>query len=660
MQGRILGSHLLERAPVSGLLRNWCDAGILLIATLLLVLGLSIADDYGRIVDEPLHRTYALQTLEVYAGVREPADTVLNLRYYGPAFSLFSLGLASVLQRVIVSWDVDAAWHFANFTSYIAAVVSLYVLGTHFVKKPVALVASLLFASQPLFFGHAFINPKDTPFMSAFLATVAMGYTAARAFSAEQAPTQVEAQRNASSRSAKLSAARQRFHKASIFARVSLLLAIISLIWLGVGFLNGAVARTAERLLSMAHAGTAWRPIVLLFQSLAEDHWKTPLEAYVYKLHLLLPWLSLLLFAVVLLLTLYLIARVFGNGSPIAQLGRNRRWAYLTVAALFLGVTVSIRVGGLFAGILVVLRIIGVRWKRAFLPILYYGLVAATTTYASWPFLWERPISNLMEAARLTIDFPHRGLTLYRGEIYLPGQLPLDYLPRLILIQFTEPVILLGIVGALLVISRSIRGRRIPAGGMVGILLWLAIPMATYFALRPPLYDNFRQLLFITPPVFLLSAEPLEDLWGRIRAVPMRAAIVIAVIGPGVYAIVGLHPDEYVYYNRLVGGAGGAQGYYEMDYWAASTREAIEYLNSIAPEGASVGVWPYEFLAEPFARDDLQIYLVETVRDVTRLQPQYIIVVDRLGYVSTFLLDMPLVHSIGHGGARIAVIRRFE
>ena len=52
----------MERAPVSWFRRNWPEVGVLLFATLLLFLGLSIADDYGRIVDETLHRTYAEQT----------------------------------------------------------------------------------------------------------------------------------------------------------------------------------------------------------------------------------------------------------------------------------------------------------------------------------------------------------------------------------------------------------------------------------------------------------------------------------------------------------------------------------------------------------------------------------------------------------------------
>ena len=38
-----------------------------------------------------------------------------------------------------------------------------------------ALAATLLYATQPLLFGHAFINPKDTPFLGMMLASVYAG-----------------------------------------------------------------------------------------------------------------------------------------------------------------------------------------------------------------------------------------------------------------------------------------------------------------------------------------------------------------------------------------------------------------------------------------------------------------------------------------------------
>jgi hypothetical protein len=39
-----------------------------------------------------------------------------------------------------------------------------------------------------------------------------------------------------------------------------------------------------------------------------------------------------------------------------------------------------------------------------------------------------------------------------------------------------------------------------------------------------------------------------------------------------------LHPDQYVYYNAFVGGVGGAQRKFKLDYWANSYAEAVQGL----------------------------------------------------------------------------------
>ena len=44
--------------------------------------------------------------------------------------------------------------------------------------------------------------------------------------------------------------------------------------------------------------------------------------------------------------------------------------------------------------------------------------------------------------------------------------------------------------------------------------------------------------------------------------------------------LIRLYPYEYVYYNRLAGGVGGAVDRYELEYWGTSYREAVDVLVS--------------------------------------------------------------------------------
>ena len=43
-------------------------------------------------------------------------------------------------------------------------------------KPYAALAAAALFSWQPMLWGHAFINPKDPPFLSFFLASICLGF----------------------------------------------------------------------------------------------------------------------------------------------------------------------------------------------------------------------------------------------------------------------------------------------------------------------------------------------------------------------------------------------------------------------------------------------------------------------------------------------------
>src|SRR5512135_349905 len=59
---------------------------------------------------------------------------------------------------------------------------------------------------------------------------------------------------------------------------------------------------------------------------------------------------------------------------------------------------------------------------------------------------------------------------------------------------------------------------------------------------------------------------------------------------PGIAAGAWLHPYEYVYYNALVGWTGGIERQYENDYWFTSVCEAARYLDTVAGDGARIGV----------------------------------------------------------------------
>ncbi|MFO7585777.1 MAG: hypothetical protein R6W69_13710, partial [Anaerolineales bacterium] len=152
---------------------------ILLLLAALLLAGLFTFGDYGLSWDEPLFYDYAESIQGAYRGWDKFDESVYGRsaadhKFYGPAYLLLSRPLKLTLQA-FGGMDDASAWHLVNFFSFLLGIYFIYRLGTRFLTPNLAAVNAAFFALQPLLWGHAFINPKDIPFMTAFLAAVTFG-----------------------------------------------------------------------------------------------------------------------------------------------------------------------------------------------------------------------------------------------------------------------------------------------------------------------------------------------------------------------------------------------------------------------------------------------------------------------------------------------------
>jgi hypothetical protein len=96
-------------------------------------------------------------------------------------------------------------------------------------------------------------------------------------------------------------------------------------------------------------------------------------------------------------------------------------------------------------------------------------------------------------------------------------------------------------------------------------------------------YDGLRHFLFVIPCLVVFSGAALETFiagvvrYNRVLGLSLTIPLLALLLHQG-YAMVRLHPYQYVYYNALVGGIRGADGLYEKDYWAQSYKEAVSIL----------------------------------------------------------------------------------
>jgi hypothetical protein len=161
------------------------NAPVLLLIIFNLLTGAFIFRDYGLTLDEPLYYQYA-DSLGYAYSPSEWFSGDFNLenafgpsasdhQNRGPAYLLLARIPVRFLQNA-PGMDYPSAWHLVNFISFQIGVYFFFVFSCRWMKNRAAFAATLLFATQPLLWGHAFINPKDPPFLTAFLTSLELGF----------------------------------------------------------------------------------------------------------------------------------------------------------------------------------------------------------------------------------------------------------------------------------------------------------------------------------------------------------------------------------------------------------------------------------------------------------------------------------------------------
>lgn len=226
------------------------------------------------------------------------------------------------------------------------------------------------------------------------------------------------------------------------------------------------------------------------------------------------------------------------------------------------------------------------------LPIAYFLMAIF------WP--WSvQSLSNPFDALLAFSKMQWPGRVLMEGVWLAPSQLPFFYLPLMLLIRLPE-VMLLGLVAAtgltLAWLGKIGAGDR-PAKSLPLILLAtsLLFPIAFYFVFRPNVFHGYRHFLFLISVAAVTAALAWDQVWtSATRRIAHLSRWFISGLSAAVLfqaaTIASLFPDEYIYYNSLVGGVRGAAGSFETDYWGSSLREAtIDLERFLKKEGDGKG-----------------------------------------------------------------------
>jgi hypothetical protein len=514
-----------------------------------ILVGLFIVHDFGMSYDEPDYYLYAQNTVDAYksffALTYTPSFGPHDLPNYGPAFIIFPEIAIRFLKLFFPNLHAENVWHFSYFFLFQLGGVCLYALARRWFERWSAFGVLLLYTSQPLLWGHAFMNPKDIPFMVFFLFTIWSGFRLTDSLSATHIDISLG----------------QKF---------------------GAGRLSFPRFRVKESL----------------------------------------PFLR----------------------SP-----------ELILAGILLGMTMSIRLLGPLPGLIVILYLALTLGQKSIPMIVAYVICATVTMFITWPYLWPNPIGHWMDSLILMVNFPWPGHVLFNGQFYDPDKLPISYLPILLNIQLTESLLILIYLG-LIVLIYSILYKRIRLDFFLVIVAGALLPLIGLILSRATMYDNFRQILFLIPPLILLSGIALDSIFSLLKPVALRLILLLILAFPGVYAIVRLHPYQYIYYNSLIGGAGGALRRFELDYWFTAYTGAARWLDKNVPANARIGGDGPTHLLEAYLRPGLKL---QESNDPAN-QVDYFVSTSRYNQDLTSYPNANVIYSIKRDGATLTVIKQLS
>ena len=267
-----------------------------------------------------------------------------------------------------------------------------------------------------------------------------------------------------------------------------------------------------------------------------------------------------------------------------------------------IGMSMGVRIGGLllvcYLGLLLALdgtwRAVNTRrttvlfryvWTSSWCVFTPVVLVAYPVMLVFWPWAQTDPIRNPLRALEFFSHQTFPFYTLFAGRFFPAIDLPWIYLPAHIAIALPELVLAFLLCAPVAALANMWRGHldlsreQVLGVGIVGI--GIVVPVAYAIAIKAVLFDGMRHFIFVLPPIAVAAAATADRGLTWLMRFPYRRPIVVALALYGLAHLsimAMLHPDQYVYYNALVGGIEGAQRKFKLDYWANSYAEAVQGL----------------------------------------------------------------------------------
>jgi hypothetical protein len=220
--------------------------------------------------------------------------------------------------------------------------------------------------------------------------------------------------------------------------------------------------------------------------------------------------------------------------------------------------------------------------------------------YISWPYLWNDPLRKFIYVFRSMAKFNWGGYVLFNGNMIKSTELPWNYAITWFLINNPIYYLLLFFWGLIIftvnIVNLFIENKKLRISEVLNklivffsnntnkiVLLCVCIFLGSFLSvilLHSVLYDSWRHLFYVYPlflviAVYGLNALSVKGKLIRILSYFLTAVSVICIS----FFMVKNYPYFHVYFNEFVSRKPEyLRTHYELDYWGASGKQAIEYI----------------------------------------------------------------------------------
>jgi hypothetical protein len=288
-----------------------------------------------------------------------------------------------------------------------------------------------------------------------------------------------------------------------------------------------------------------------------------------------------------------------------------KHFKYALFASLAAGLTVDIRILGIFLPFLTVIFYficniyLKKDWKiNSFCPLIFYLVSLIVFIYIFWPYLWGgNPFDKFAQALNHFKRFGFHPEVLYLGNIIDTNSLPWHY--SLVWILITTPILysILFMLALVFICKKSLTlFKSITEINYLKDLFYFfcfLLPILSIILLHSVLYNGWRQLFFIYPGFILTSIFGLNYLIDLLKKRKFLLNSVLATIFIFLalifYQMIITHPYQMLYFNFLTGSS--PEQYFDYDYWGLSYKEGFEKLLSLDSTSERIKVFKTEFLS---------------------------------------------------------------